>query len=521
VHGDVIHSRPAVVNYGGTTGVVVFYGDNGGMFHAVNGNQPAGANCTVSADCQIGGVQPGGELWSFVPTEFYSKLARLYLNSPVVKIASTPLNITPTPQRKDYFFDGTPAMYQNGSTVYLYLSARRGGRLIYGLDVSDPTAPKLLWKRTNADSGFAELGQTWSQPKVARVHGYNNPVLIFGAGYDANEDNEPATPDTMGRGIFIVDAFDGHVVWRAGYSASAPATKCSGNPCNLNMPYAIAADITLVDRNFDGYADRLYAADTGGNIWRVDLEPTSPTNGPSNWQVTLFASLGGAAADTTRRKFLYPPDVVLTKTFDAVLGGTGDREHPLLNQVADTVVNRFYMIKDTNVGTDGSGWTAVKDDSSSITSGAPTSSLFDATSTPYPATLLKSTSSAGFYLVLNQGEKVVNAPTTVGAYTYFGTNQPKPPDPNSCSIDLGTARGYQVSWLTGSAVSGIFDGGGLPPSPVFGIVRISVNGTDMRVPFLFGGPPTSDCKSGLCVTKPAIPINPVKKRTYWYREVDR
>ena len=43
IHADVLHSRPAVVNYG-STGVVVYYGTNDGVFHAINGNQSAGIN---------------------------------------------------------------------------------------------------------------------------------------------------------------------------------------------------------------------------------------------------------------------------------------------------------------------------------------------------------------------------------------------------------------------------------------------------------------------------------------------
>ena len=39
-HGDVLHSRPAVVNYGRTANdIVVFYGANDGMLHAVKGGQ--------------------------------------------------------------------------------------------------------------------------------------------------------------------------------------------------------------------------------------------------------------------------------------------------------------------------------------------------------------------------------------------------------------------------------------------------------------------------------------------------
>ena len=275
VHGDVLHSSPAVVNYtstgtsscGGTSCVVVFYGSNDGMFHAVNGNQPGGAS--------VGSSTPGQELWSFVAPEFFTKLSRLYQNSPQVQLATTPSGITPTPTPKDYYFDGGTGVYQNaaGTQTYLFLSARRGGRIIYALDVSDPTNPKMLWKKSNAD--FPELGYTWSSPKAAFVRGYTNPVVIFGGGYDPNEDNEPPTADTMGRGIFILDATTGGLVWSATYSSGGATSTCTGT-CTLNdMAYGIAADITVLNRDGDptGYSDRLYAADLGGNIWRIDLEP--------------------------------------------------------------------------------------------------------------------------------------------------------------------------------------------------------------------------------------------------------
>ncbi|HKX44098.1 MAG TPA: PilC/PilY family type IV pilus protein, partial [Burkholderiaceae bacterium] len=527
VHGDVLHSRPVVINYGGSIGVVVFYGANDGMFRAINGNQPNNPSdstkpmgfCTLPSNCAIPmkdatganvNVPPGGELWSFVPQEFYPGLQRLYQNSPDLKLGSWT-----TGAPKTYFFDGAPSVYQNSATgkAYIFLSARRGGRLLYALDVSDPTNPKFLWKRTNADTGFAELGQTWSQPKVAMVKGNANPVLIFGAGYDTNEDAEPPAADTMGRGIFIVDAVTGNLLWQAGPGGSG--TSCTGNPCRLaGMTYSIPADITLVDRDFDGYIDRLYAADTGGNIWRVDLQPTS-TGAVSTWQVTQLAALGGSG--TTKRKFFYPPDVVLTKTYDVVVNVTGDREHPLLSQQATNVVNRFYMIKDTNAGMSATGWTTVRDDTSSTGNTAPTA-LFNATSTAYDGTL------NGFYVTLTgAGEKGVNAPTTVGGNVYFGTNQPIVPTANSCNANLGQARTYAVNFLTGATTPHDLDGGGLVPSPVFGIVTVTVNGESRQLPFLIGGGGGSgaDAKSGLGAQKPKIPLNNKRRRTYWYRETDR
>src|ERR1700752_4294150 len=102
--------------------------------------------------------------------------------------------------------------------------------------------------------------------------------------------------------------------------------------------------------------DRIYAPDTGGNVWRIDVGDASP----SNWVVTQLAGVSptsgsstttGSPAVANLRKFMFQPDVVyandLNGQYDAVLLGSGDREHPF-DQVA---ANRFYMFKDRNVGT--------------------------------------------------------------------------------------------------------------------------------------------------------------------------
>lgn len=499
VHGDVLHSRPAVVNYGGTTGVVVFYGANDGAFRAINGNQtnPTGSSLPP----------PGSELWGFIAPEFYGKYLRAYNNSPQVLLATTPGGLTPTPQPKDYFFDGSIGVLHDTTTslspittttagkTYLYLSARRGGRFIYALDATNPTAPAYLWSKgcssdsstcgdnSNASAGdFGELGYTWSQPKAALIKGSKSgsdhiPVLIFAGGYDPNEDNDVfSTADAMGRGVYIVNAVTGALIWRMGPGGAGDS--CTGTPCQVNITRAIPSDVTLVDRDGDALIDRLYVGDMGGNVWRVDLEPNGVV-APTAWTATKIASLGGAANTNNARKFMYPPDFVPTGAgYDFILIGSGDREHPLYTSSATAgkaynVNNRFYVIKDTNTGKQvAGGWTPIIE-----------SNLFDATSTAYDS------SGSGFYVSLtNTGEKVVNAPLVAAGKVYFGTNEPLDPDDavNSCAT-LGVARGYQLDLVSGQGTSTVFTGGGLPPSPIAGIVTVKKNGREEQVPYLLGG----------------------------------
>ena len=507
VHGDVLHSRPAVVNYnrnGDDNDVVIFYGANDGLFRAVKGGQNA---------------SDGNEKWAFVPTEFFPGLKRLRDNSPPIGSTNT----------KPYFADGSVGVYQldanndgklvaaDGDKVYLYISMRRGGRLIYALDVTDPDNPKFMWKRDNTSPGYAELGQTWAEPKVRKIRASANPVLIFGAGYDpAVEDQDPipsGTTDTMGRGIFVVDGITGNVLWQAG--PVAPASQSPGEVFQSvsNMTYAIPSDVSVLDRNNDGYADRLYVGDTGGNVWRADINDPSP----ANWTVNRLASFGFAEYGTvnSRRKFLYPPDVVLSKDangpYDAVLIGSGDREHPFngagttTNPLINAVTNRYYMIKDRNTGFTYSGATIAE------------GGLYDMTNTLTSAQISAANSALagaqGWYITLLTGEKVVSSSVTLGGATFFNTNQPTAPAPGVCTGNLGIAREYSVNFQTGGPISPlngaanssrflVHAGGGYPPSPVAAIVSI-------------GGKLQQVLISGTSVRQPPAALIGARIRTFW------
>ena len=522
IHGDVLHSRPVAINFGTDAAprVVVFYGGNDGVFRAINGNQSS----AIALPGGAGTVAPGGELWGLVFPEHFGRLNRQRVNSPELKLPSTTLaGALP----KDYFVDGSSGVYQKlkaDGTVdkaYLYLTMRRGGRFIYALDVSDPTAPKIMWKKSFTDSGFAEMGQTWSRPRVTIVKGYANPVLVFGAGYDPAEDAEPPTAGVMGRGIYILDAVTGNRVWSAAYSAGA--TTCTGNnvqaACAVSgMNWAIPADVTFVDRDNDGKTDRLYAADLGGNIWRIDLEQTAG-NTPDKWRVNKLAALGCdlgvCTSGTTPRKFFFPPNVVPvgatggSASYDTVLLGSGDREHPLNNAAAGSaynVLNRFYALKDTTTGMDSTGVAAITE-----------AGLFNSSTTAYDGTL------KGFYTTFATGEKAVNASITLRGTTFFGTNRPIQPSANSCASNLGQARGYALDPFKGTFNFTVYDGGGLPPSPTAGIVTISLpGGKSVKKEFCIGcggsnisSPP---CTSALEACTPNQKVAPNLRRTYWYKK---
>lgn len=465
IHGDVLHSRPAVINRindAGVEEVIVFYGSNDGQLRAVLGGKDD---------------TKGTELWSFVPEESFASLGDLRENT----------------SGKQYFPDGSIGVLHdragvNGATedrIWLYLSMRRGGRFIYALDVTQPTTPKLLWRKSHNDTGWEELGQSWSMPTATRIdlNGTTTPVVIFGAGYDAPvEDTEPRDNSlrSMGRGIFVVNAQTGALIWQAGPSP----TGADVNKTVTSMQYSMPADPTVLDRNRNGLADRIYQADTGGNIWRMDISDPDP----NNWAVHHFASLG------EDQRFLYRPDVVYAEDndpqYDAVLIGAGNREDPF-----DTsVVNHFYMIKDRAIGSTGGSYPPYT-----------RADLYDATDNlvqdgteteQADAKEALETSSGWFIRLENAGEKVVSGATTVNGTTFFNTNEPPDLTADDCVSSLGIARNYLVDFSDGSATSGDTKadrskqaiGGGFPPSPVPVVVEIDgryyeavISGTEVKI----------------------------------------
>ena len=378
---------------------------------------------------------------------------------------------------------------------------------MYALDVTDPVNPKFLWKHTSADAGFGELGDTWSDLTVAKLKLQTAPVLIFGLGYDAPA-NDPTiqTTATMGRGVMVLNAADGTLLWQAGPS--------------YGMTFAIPASITAFDSNNDGYIDRLYAVDTGANVWRINVDDPST----ANWTVTKLALLGGVGSNA--RKFLFAPDVVAAapgSLYDSVLVGSGDREHPF----DTTVVNRFYMIKDSH------SLNAVA--TTPIIEGIPGSTvgvagtLYDTTlnyvqvGTPQQMAAASTAlaTSSGWYITLGSGEKVVSGATTLAGSVIFGTNTPVATVTNTCTANLGEGRLYILNYLNGAATVSLNQngtlqtidryqvraGGGYPPTPVPVSVQI-------------GGKIYQAAISGTKVITPPAPPVGRRYRTYWQRLID-
>ncbi len=121
-------------------------------------------------------------MWAFLPLEFLPRFKRMRNNLPEIRFPTTPAASTATP--RDYFVDGAITVYEKRNAdktiarAVLFVTMRRCGRLLYAFDVTNPSAPQML-SRVNVLE-IPVLGQTWSDPRGARIRGNANPALRHG-----------------------------------------------------------------------------------------------------------------------------------------------------------------------------------------------------------------------------------------------------------------------------------------------------------------------------------------------------
>jgi type IV pilus assembly protein PilY1 len=216
---------------------------------------------------------------------------------------------------------------------------------------------------------------------------------------------------------------------------------------------------------------------------------------------------------------MFTPDVVEPPAPGSgmyhLLVGSGDREKPLriYDSALDTE-NYFFMVKDVPTT---STW--LTDETTNCDGQAVIclDSLTPITSVADPeASALED--SKGWYLGLRDGEQVVTSAITVYGTVTFSTHEPTNPEEGACEPDLGTARVYNVAYLNATSRNGTnnryeeIGGGGLPPSPVAGLVRLDPNSPP--IPFIIGADPDSPLK-GNEPTPPSLTTQP-KSLIYWY-----
>lgn len=333
IMGDPLHAEPALVQYGGTDAspdITSYVATNDGVLHAIN-------------------TANGQEIFSFIPKE----------TLPLQRVVAEDLS----GNGKAYGLDGSVKALvidndHNGvidtgddDKVYIFFGQRRGGSNYFAMDVTDRSSPKLMWVINGGSGDFAELGQSWSNIQIKRmlIGAEATFVGVFAGGYDADKEDNAALLRTstssasdIGRAVYIVDALTGARLWWAGPSGSSADLELS------DMIYSIPARMKAVDVRADGYTDRMYVGDMGGQIWRFDIKPGRETG--DSLDELISAQRIAVLADGTaagHRRFYYPPAVAIIAepgkaAYLALAISSGYRAHPLNTTAED----RIYMIRD-------------------------------------------------------------------------------------------------------------------------------------------------------------------------------
>lgn len=487
--GDPMHSQPAIINYADSSQVdgvksIVFVATNDGFVHAIDtGN--------------------GEEQFSFIPSELLPNLNQIYqdIGSDHPYGLDGPLSIWRTDANANSIVD-------RGEQALLYIGMRRGGSQYYALDVSDPKAPRLAWAikgGPGGSPGFHELAQSWSRlsPVQIMLEGNVRDVLLLGGGYDEALDPDDANRShaqpqaNLGRALFIVDALSGELLWSG-------LGEIGGDETFADMDYSFASNLRAIDVNRDRLVDQIYAADTGGQLWRFDLAQLHQSGDLVQGGVIARIS-GNNEAD--RRRFFAEPDVALIddggEQFLTVSIGSGWRAHPLDEAIQD----RFYVFRQYSVR----GAPSVYGKEAGRAGSGVSTPLTESDLIPISGELNPSVNANGWYLDLAaMGEKVLGAAVTFDNSVVFSTYIPSI-SASACSAAIGSARAYVLDVANGAPswdldkdndidlddMSIELKHGGIPPEAVIFITEdgaTSGGGTEGK---LFIGPQAIDRNLGI------------------------
>lgn len=440
IFGDPLHSKVVSINYGteSSPNIRLVIGTNAGFLHMF---KDEGNTMTES--------------WAFIPESLL----------PILKSQKDKKEDT-----KLYGVDGHATIYHDdkngdnlvssGDKVWLFVGMRRGGNQYYAFDITNPDSPKIMWGGpiTGGSGDFAKLGQTWSKPLVTHIENQgDDPVVIFTAGYDTNKDNVSKTDDSIGQGVFIVKAKTGELVWSL--------TTDNG----FTGKHSIVGGVSALDSNYDGFEDRLYMADTGGGVWRIDMPGADPADSDKPWTHFKLAQLGGNSASSDRR-FYYAPVVARTyfskvsvtetsngnvKTrkdtpYEAILVGSGNRTRP----TSTGVVDYLFMLRDENTVTKSF-------EGNDIPSAIKMSELLNVSNDPFAQQLdslegftnLEASLGTfkGWKYKLGASEKSLSQASVAGGVAYFTSFTP-PTTATKCEVEAGAGKLYAFHLHYGTKV---------------------------------------------------------------------
>lgn len=384
--GDIVNSSPVYVKESET----IFVGANDGMLHAFD-------------------ALSGEERFAYVPAGLdMSSLATL----------SDPLY----GQDHQYFVDG-PVMVsterQTPGHNYLVGALGRGGKGLFGLDVTDPEdfdADDVLWERT----GGTNMGEVLGEPLVVTLNDADRTsAVVVGNGINSSSGNAV---------LFVLDIADGSVL--------AEIDTGVGGDNGLFAPRGR-------DTDANGTVDVVYAGDLKGNLWKFDLAAADA----DDWEVAhaglpLFQAKAGQPITGGIAVARNPVDGRRWVFF-----GTGS--FMTSADLVDTSVQTLYGIADDGDGTVELSELEAREIVTTTTSAGRTVRAFEAAG-------VLTAGRKGWYIDLDDpvaGERVITRPSLRGSVLVSASMIP----PSGSACDAG-GRGFinALDAFSGTSLSAPF-----------------------------------------------------------------
>jgi hypothetical protein len=445
---------------------VLIQGANDGMLHAFD-------------------ATTGVEKWAFIPNFLLKSLKNM--------VGGHTYYVDASPKVADVWFYSDTDPYDTTKEAgewrtVLVCGVRKGGKQYFALNITDTLNPQFLWEfpKSTDTVTLAKMGQSWSEPAIGRVkvegadgNLYERWVAFIGGGYDRSG---------LGRAFFVVDMKTGNIIWQVSTAVADP-----------DPDYAIVTNPTVLDVDGDGYIDKVYLGDLGGQMWVIDVSYNKVSNlSNSLWNAKMLFQAPAPVPE--KHPIYYQPAVTLDPSGTIwVYFGTGDRENPTDTNNKEN----FYAVKD-----DG-GYTAVQpykeNDLKKL--GVTSDNTYSKVSTE-----------KGWRIELSTSEKVLARPAVFNGLVYFTTFTPITTDP--CSAG-GDAKLYIVEYLSGGGATDtaayllgttssrfIDIGGGVPSAP---IISVNMKGQGSVI--------VGTTASGIYSS--TIHSHPTNKELIYWREVIR
>ena len=498
---DIFHSSPLRIH-----GPNYFYEDDD--FHKYRLHQDSTRASMIYAGANDGMLHcfndsTGDEEWAFIPNSQLPHLKTLLTEHRYFEDANAmAADIwVPNPVGTDSFKD------EDEWRTVLIIGQRQGGRSYSALDITYPSDPSTPYFLFNFDTTMANLGETWSDAVMFKVH--KNTLKkkderffgFVGGGYWSDSLYDIYNPGNSvpGNGIYALDILNmslhhiptlGVDYWKI---PAAPGYEDS-------MVYPFPAQPAFLDTNLDTYADILYIGDVGGQLWKVVLNGDSSDVIVNNWRAKpLFIA---PKPTQSSKDYLWQPIFFpATYAWDGrrwwLFFGTGDRA----NITKDNSVNRYYGI------IDGDYTNPLKEDTLKRISSLG----------PLTEAEIQSHQYLGWYIVftdfdntdsmgVRDGEKVTSYGTVLMDTLIFTTFQPH--DINDpCVSASGIARLYKMYYKTGSYNGNrpsTIVGTGVPQSPRY---SFNISGSGLEIINLPGE-----------VTVQQTPNIGIRRKLLWWHE---